>query len=77
MGAHGRRRRQRGERARRYDTFIGGLHSLYNDLEAPPASYKGAYSKSMGQRIRYYLPRIRMVMGLRDDGRLEVLVALF
>jgi len=63
------------ERSRIYDTFIGGLHSLYNDLEAPPASYKGAYSKSMGQRIRYYLPRIRMVMGLRDDGRLEVLMS--
>ena len=63
------------ERSRTYDTFIGGLHSLYNDLEAPPESYKGAYSKSMGQRIRYYLPRIRMVMGLRDDGRLEVLMS--
>ena len=63
------------ERSRLYDTFIGGLHSLYNDLEEPPASYKGAYSKSMGQRIRYYLPRIRMVMGLRDDGRLEVLMS--
>ena len=63
------------ERARKYDTFIGGLHSLYNDLEAPPASYKGAYSISMGQRIRYYLPRIRMVMGLRSDGRVEVLMS--
>lgn len=60
---------------RRYDTFIGGLHSLYNDLEEPPASYKGAYSISMGQRIRYYLPRIRMVMGLRDDGHMEVLMS--
>ena len=63
------------ERSRTYDTFIGGLHSLYNDLEEPPETYKGAYSKSMGQRIRYYLPRIRMVMGLRDDGRLEVLMS--
>ncbi|MGB1416780.1 MAG: hypothetical protein ACPG6X_04790 [Synechococcus sp.] len=63
------------ERARRYETFIGGLHSLYNDLEAPPDSYKGAYSISMGQRIRYYLPRIRMVIGLRGDGRLEVLMS--
>ena len=63
------------ERSRTYDTFIGGLHSLYNDLEEPPAAYKGAYSKSMGQRIRYYLPRIRMVMGLREDGRLEVLMS--
>ena len=60
---------------RRYDTFIGGLHSLYNDLEDPPTSYKGAYSISMGQRIRYYLPRIRMVMGLRNDGHLEVLMS--
>ena len=63
------------ERSQTYDTFIGGLHSLYNDLEEPPASYQGAYSKSMGQRIRYYLPRIRMVMGLRDDGKLEVLMS--
>ena len=63
------------DQARRYDTFIGGLHSLYNDLEEPPDSYKGAYSISMGQRIRYYLPRIRMVMGLRDDGHLEVLMS--
>lgn len=60
---------------RTYDTFIGGLHSLYNDLEEPPESYKGAYSISMGQRIRYYLPRIRMVMGLREDGHLQVLMS--
>ena len=63
------------ERSRIYDTFIGGLHSLYNDIEAPPESYKGAYSISMGQRIRYYLPRIRMVMGLRQDGYMEVLMS--
>ena len=63
------------QRSKLYDTFIGGLHSLYNDLEAPPESYKGAYSISMGQRIRYYLPRIRMVMGLREDGHLEILMS--
>jgi hypothetical protein len=63
------------ERANRYDTFIGGLHSLYNDLESPPEAYKGAYSISMGQQIRYFLPRIRMVIGLRRDGRLEVLMS--
>jgi len=63
------------ERAARYDSFIGGLHSVYNDLEKPPASYRGAYSISMGQQIRYYLPRIRMVMGLRPDGRVEVLMS--
>lgn len=63
------------ERAALYESFIGGLHSIYNDLEAPPASYRGAYSISMGQQIRYYLPRIRMVMGLRADGRLEVLMS--
>ena len=62
-------------RSKNYDTFIGGLHSLYNDLEDPPDTYKGAYSISMGQRIRYYLPRIRMVMGLRDDGHLEILMS--
>ena len=63
------------ERAARYDTFIGGLHSLYNDLLDPPPEYRGAYSVSMGQQIRYYLPRIRMVIGLRGDGRLEVLMS--
>ncbi len=63
------------ERARRFDSFIGGLHSVYNDLEQPPASYRGAYSISMGQQIRYFLPRIRMVIGLRPDGRLEVLMS--
>jgi hypothetical protein len=63
------------ERAARYESFIGGLHSVYNDLEQPPANYRGAYSISMGQQIRYYLPRIRMVMGLRPDGRVEVLMS--
>ena len=61
-------------RAQQYDTFIGGLHSVFNDLQSPPPDYKGAYSISMGQQIRYYLPRIRMLMGLRRDGRLEVLM---
>ena len=55
--------------------FVGGLHSIYNDLEEPPESYKGAYSISMGQRIRYYLPRIRMVYGLKADGRIEMLMS--
>ena len=63
------------DRARQYDSFIGGLHSVYNDLERPPAAYRGAYSISMGQQIRYFLPRIRMVIGLRPDGRLEVLMS--
>ena len=61
------------DHTRTYETFIGGLHSLYNDLEVAPETYKGAYSISMGQRIRYYLPRIRMVMGLRDDGHLVLM----
>lgn len=63
------------DRERRFESFIGGLHSIYNDLEAPAAEYRGAYSISMGQQIRYYLPRIRMVIGLRPDGRLEVLMS--
>ena len=63
------------QRAALYDSFIGGLHSVYNDLETPPAEYRGAYSISMGQQIRYYLPRIRMLIGLRGDGRLEVLMS--
>ena len=63
------------ERARRFESFIGGLHSIYNDLEQPPPEYRGAYSISMGQQIRYFLPRIRMLIGLRPDGRLEVLMS--
>ncbi|WP_370586668.1 hypothetical protein [Synechococcus sp. SYN20] len=63
------------DRAKAYDMFVGGLHSIYNDLEEPPESYKGAYSISMGQRIRYYLPRIRMVYGLKADGRIEMLMS--
>ncbi|MFM2080205.1 MAG: hypothetical protein RLZZ219_887 [Cyanobacteriota bacterium] len=62
-------------RAEVYESFIGGLHSVYNDLESPPPDYRGAYSISMGQQIRYYLPRIRMLIGLRGDGRLEVLMS--
>ena len=62
-------------RAQEFESFVGGLHSLYNDLEQPPAAYKGAYSISMGQQIRYFLPRIRMVYGLRPDGRIEVLMS--
>ena len=63
------------ERARTYDTFIGGLHVLYNDLKATQPGYRGAYSDSLGQKIRYYLPRIRMVFGLRSDHRLEILMS--
>jgi hypothetical protein len=63
------------ERARHFESFIGGLHSIYNDLEQPPSEYRGAYSISMGQQIRYLLPRIRMLYGLRPDGRLEVLMS--
>ena len=63
------------EREQKFDTFIGGLHSLYNDTQTPPASYRGAYSISMGQQIRYFLPRIRIVIGLLPDGRLEALMS--
>jgi len=63
------------DREQEFDTFIGGLHSLYNDTQAPPANYRGAYSISMGQQIRYFLPRIRIVIGLLPDGRLEALMS--
>ena len=63
------------EREQLYDTFIGGLHSVYNDLEPEPPQYKGAYSISMGQQIRYFLPRIRVIYGLRSDGRLAILMS--
>ena len=63
------------EHEKQFDTFIGGLHSLYNDTQAAPASYRGAYSISMGQQIRYFLPRIRIVIGLLPDGRIEALMS--
>ena len=63
------------ERARTYETFIGGLHVLYNDLQPVQPGYRGAYSKGLGQKIRYYLPRVRLVIGLRPDRRLEVLMS--
>ena len=63
------------EREKLFDTFIGGLHSVYNDLEPEPPEYKGAYSISMGQQIRYFLPRIRVIYGLRSDGRLAMLMS--
>ena len=63
------------ERARAYDTFIGGLHVLYNDLQPVQPGYRGAYNKGVGQKIRYYLPRVRVVIGLRPDRRLEVLMS--
>ncbi len=63
------------ERAQEFDTFIGGLHSVYNDLTPEPSGYKGAYSISMGQQIRYFLPRIRVLYGLRPDGRLAILMS--
>ena len=63
------------ERARAYETFIGGLHVLYNDLQPVQPGYQGAYSKGVGQKIRYYLPRVRVVIGLRPDRRLEVLMS--
>lgn len=63
------------ERARTYETFIGGLHVLYNDLQPVQPGYRGAYNKGVGQKIRYYLPRVRVVIGLRPDRRLEVLMS--
>ena len=63
------------DREKEFDTFIGGLHSLYNDTQTAPESYRGAYSISMGQQIRYFLPRIRIVIGLLPDGKLEALMS--
>ena len=63
------------ERADLYDTFIGGLHSPYSDLKQPPANDKGAYNIGMGQQIRDHLPRIRVIEGLRNEGRLAILMS--
>ncbi|WP_320674523.1 hypothetical protein [Prochlorococcus sp. MIT 1341] len=63
------------KRIKKYKIFIGGLHSIYNDLQEAPSNYKGGYHVSISQRIRYYLPRIRVIYGLRRDGRIEILMS--
>lgn len=57
------------ERQLRYETFIGGLHAIYNDTQPQPPYYRGGYNSGIQQEFRYFLPRIRIVYGLRPDGQ--------
>lgn len=57
------------ERQLRYETFIGGLHAIYNDTQPQPPEYRGGYNSGIQQEFRYFLPRIRIIYGLRPDGQ--------
>ena len=45
--------------------FIGGLHAFTNTLQNAPASYQGVYGEMK-------LADVRIIYGLRPDGRLEL-----
>ena len=63
------------ERMKHYDTFIGGLHSIYNKLKVLPPNHIGAHNTSIGQRIGYRPSRIRVIFGLLANGRIEILMS--
>lgn len=48
-----------------YRLFIGGLHAFMHPLESTPPNYKGVYGAMT-------MADVRIVYGLRADGRLEV-----
>lgn len=48
-----------------YRLFIGGLHAFVHPLDSTPAHYKGVYGPMT-------MADVRIVYGLRADGRLEV-----
>lgn len=48
-----------------YRLFIGGLHAFVHPLDSTPPRYKGVYGPMT-------MADVRIVYGLRDDGRLEV-----
>ena len=54
------------ERQARYRWFIGGLHAFDHTVSRPPESYRGVYGAMK-------LADVRIVYGLRADGRLEVI----
>ena len=53
------------EREQRYRLFIGGLHAFTLPPLQPPAAYKGVYGAMT-------MADVRIVYGIRPDGRLEV-----
>ena len=48
-----------------YRLFIGGLHAFHHPLDPKPQSYKGVYGPMT-------MADVRIVYGVRPDGRLEV-----
>ena len=48
-----------------YRLFIGGLHAFVHPFGSTPPGYKGVYGPMT-------MADVRIVYGLRDDGRLEV-----
>lgn len=56
-----------------YDTFVGGLHVLYNDEVPKPANYKGGYHSSLKQQLAYQVPRPRVFFGKTKEGNLTVM----
>jgi tape measure domain-containing protein len=56
-----------------YDTFIGGLHVLYNDEVQRPANYKGGYHSSVKQQLAYQVPRPRVFFGKTKEGNLTAM----
>lgn len=57
------------DRQQRYETFVGGLHAIYNYTQPAPPEYRGGYNSGIQQEFRYFLPRVRIVYGLRPDGQ--------
>ena len=49
----------------RLRVFIGGLHAFTNTLQDAPTSYRGVYGEMK-------LADVRIIYGLRPDGRLEL-----
>ena len=47
------------------ELFIGGLHAFTNTIKAPPSSYEGVYGEMN-------LADVRIIYGLRRDGKLEL-----
>jgi len=45
--------------------FVGGLHAVSNTTATAPASYRGVYGEM-------HLADVRIIYGLRTDGRLEL-----
>ena len=45
--------------------FIGGLHAFTNTVSTPPSSYEGVYGEMN-------LADVRIIYGLRPDGKLEL-----